>query len=51
MDENMRIELCIRALKTACRDKKTEGMILRSDRSSQFTSQQYREVLRRHKIV
>ena len=51
IDDNMRAELCVQALENACRSTKTEGMILHSDRGSQFTSQLFRKVLRRHKIV
>ena len=51
MDDNMRAELCVRALENACHSTKTKGMILHSDQGSQFTSQLFRKVLRRHKIV
>lgn len=48
---NMRAELCVRALENACRGAKTEGLILHSDWGSQFTSQLFRKVLWRYKIV
>lgn len=51
LDDNMRAELCVQALENACRNAKTEGLILHSDRGSQFTSQQFRKALRHHKIV
>lgn len=51
MDDNMRAELCVRALEQACRNGGTEGAILHSDRGSQFTSQPFRAALARHKLV
>ena len=51
MDDNMRSELCVRALEQACRDGGTEGAILHSDRGSQFTSQPFRAALARHKLI
>lgn len=44
-------ELCVQALENACRGINTEGLILHSDRGSQFTSQLFRKALRRYKIV
>ena len=48
MDSNMRAELCIEAYERACRSDGAEGMILHSDRGSQFTSQAFREALKKH---
>lgn len=51
MDDNMRAELCVRALENTCRNTRMEGAILHSDRGSQFTSQLFRQTLRRCKLV
>ena len=51
MDDNMRSELCVQALKNACRGVRTEGAIVHSDRGSQFTSQTFRAALVRHKLT
>lgn len=51
MDDNMRAELCVRALENTCRNTRAEGAVLHSDRGSQFTSQTFRSALRRHKLV
>ncbi len=51
MYDNVRAELCVQALENACRGVKREGMILHSDRGSQFTSQLFRQGVRRHKIT
>ena len=45
MDTNMRAELCAEAFKRACREDGARGMILHSDRGSQFTSRVFRDVL------
>lgn len=45
MDTNMRAELCAEAFKRACREDGARGMILHSDRGSQFTSRVFRETL------
>lgn len=45
MDNNMRKELCIEAFRNACRSDGATGMILHSDRGSQFTSCDFRAVL------
>lgn len=50
MDGNMKAELCVQALENACRGNCVEGVILHSDRGSQFTSQAFRAALRRHKF-
>jgi len=44
-DHNMRSELCIEAFERACRSHRATGMILHSDRGSQYTSHAFREVL------
>jgi transposase InsO family protein len=46
MDDNMRADLCVEAFQNACRDDRAEGMILHSDRGTQFTSQLFRNVCR-----
>ena len=48
MDDNMRAELCIRAFESACKHYGAHGMILHSDRGSQFTSAVFRQSLARH---
>jgi transposase InsO family protein len=45
MDDNMRKELCIETVKSAMRYRDVRGVILHSDRGSQYTSKEYREVL------
>lgn len=45
MDDNMRKELCIEAFEQASRRYNAYGMILHSDRGSQYTSKKYREAL------
>jgi len=51
IDDNMRAELCIRAFENACKHCGAQGMILHSDRGSQFTSAAFRESLARHDAV
>lgn len=51
MDDNMRKELCIRTFEGACRARDVRGMILHSDRGSQFTSADFRESLARYEAV
>lgn len=51
MDDNMKKELCIRAFESACRAHNARGMILHSDRGSQFTSQNFRNSLARYGAV
>ena len=43
MDDNMKKELCIRAFESACGIHDAHGMILHSDRGSQFTSTDFRK--------
>lgn len=44
-DDNMQAELCIEAFQRACRSHRAHGMILHSDRGSQYTSKAFREAL------
>lgn len=45
MDTNMKKELCIEAFRQACRNDGARGMILHSDRGSQYTSTEFRAEL------
>lgn len=51
MDTNMKAELCIEAFKQACRQDGAWGMILHSDRGSQYTSTKFREELAKHGAI
>jgi transposase InsO family protein len=51
MDDNMRADLCVEAFQNACRDDGAEGMILHSDRGTQFTSQRFRKVLKKANAI
>lgn len=51
MDDNMRAELCIQAFKSACHHCGARGMILHSDRGSQFTSAAFRSALACHGAI
>lgn len=51
VDGHMRAELCVKALEDACRKSGARGMIVHSDRGSQFTSHLFREVLKRHRAI
>ena len=51
MDDNMKKGLCIRAFESACRAHSARGMILHSDRGSQFTSAEFRKTLARHDAI
>lgn len=46
-DDNMRAELCIEAFERACKAHRATGMLLHSDRGSQYTSHAFREALSR----
>ena len=46
MANHMRAELCVEAFENACRKSGARGMILHSDRGSQFTSRKFRAVLK-----
>jgi transposase InsO family protein len=45
MGDNMKKELCIHAFESACESRAAHGMILHSDRGSQFTSAAFRKTL------
>lgn len=45
MDINMRAELCVESFEMACRKEKARGMVMHSDRGSQYTSKKFRESL------
>lgn len=46
IDNNMRKKLCIDAFESACKAQKAKGMILHSDKGSQYTSKAFRESLK-----
>ena len=48
MADHMRAELCIQAFTNACQSEKAKGMILHSDRGSQYTSYSFRDCLRKY---
>lgn len=50
MAEHTQAELCVEALENACRGAEVRGLILHSDRGSQFTSRLFRAALQRHEI-
>ena len=47
----MRTVLCVAAFQKACRDDNAKGMILHSDRGSQFTSKSFRNSLKKAKAI
>ncbi len=47
----MRADLCVEAFQNACRDDRAKGMILHSDRGTQFTSQLFRNVLKKANAI
>ena len=51
MDDNMRSDLCVRALENACNATGTRGMIVHSDRGSQYTSTVFRASLERYGAI
>ena len=51
MDSNMRADLCVEAFERACRSDGARGMILHSDRGSQFTSNIFREALKKRDAI
>lgn len=51
MEDNMKKELCVRAFASACQSRSARGMILHSDRGSQFTSAEFRKTLARYDAV
>ena len=51
IDDHMRKELCIEAFENACRLTGASGMILHSDRGSQYTSGAFRDSLAKHGAI
>lgn len=51
MDDNMRAGLCVSAFENACHSNHSRGMILHSDRGSQFTSTLFRAALKRRNAL
>ena len=51
MAGHMRAELCVEALENACRKSGASGMILHSDRGSQFTGGKFRTALAKYGAV
>ena len=51
MDNNMKKRLCIQAFESACKSQSATGMILHSDRGSQFTSTAFRNTLAQYGAV
>jgi transposase InsO family protein len=51
IEDNMKSELCVTAFENACKGYGYREMILHSDRGSQFTSWDFRQVLRRYDAV
>ncbi len=48
MDTNMKAELCVKTLDNAyCAYPKLRGMIIHSDRGSQYTSEEYRKAIKK----
>ena len=47
----MRKEICIEAFENACRRTGARGMILHSDRGSQYTSRAFRDSLAKHGAI
>ena len=51
MASHMRAELCVEAFENACRKSGARGMILHSDRGSQFTSGKFRAALEKYGTI
>ena len=51
MAGHMRAELCVEAFENACRKSGARGMILHSDRGSQFTSGKFRAALAKYGTI
>ena len=51
MADHMRAELCVGAFENACKKSGERGMILHSDRGSQFTSRKFRAALERYGAI
>lgn len=50
-DTNRGAQLCCRAFENACKKTGASGMILHSDRGSQYTSAEFRQTLSKHKAI
>lgn len=51
MAPHMRAELCVQAFQNACNRHGVRGMLVHSDRGTQFTSREYRKVLRKYGAI
>lgn len=51
MDDNMKKSLCIKAFAAACQSTNARGMLLHSDRGSQYTSQAFRRTLAKYGAI
>lgn len=51
MDTNMRAELCAEAFELSCRRAKAHGVLLHSDRGSQYTSRLFRAALEKRGAI
>lgn len=51
MADHMKASLCVDAFEQACRKERCRGMLLHSDRGSQYTSREYRAVLAKYDAV
>lgn len=51
MASHMRAELCVQAFRKACNRHGVRGMLVHSDRGTQFTSQEYRDELRKYGAI
>ena len=51
MADNMRADLCVKALEAACQYTKAHSVILHSDRGSQFTSTAFRLSMEKHGAI
>ena len=51
MADNMRSDLCVKALEAACQYTGAHSMIVHSDRGSQFTSAAFRLSLKKHNAI
>ncbi len=47
MEDNMRADLCVRTIRNAVRATRGTGMLVHTDRGSQYTSWKYREELKK----
>ena len=51
MADHMKASLCVDAFEQACRKERCRGMLLHSDRGSQYTSREFRAVLAKYGAV